>query len=216
MKRYILMVFIVGSLALVAHASTQFDGEWESLTSRQKQLWKTWADTHPMFLEASGYSSSLNGRWGFDIALHNRFMAHESLNPASLPLGAIWSPAALSPRDAGPFTMGIGYMGFRADERLATTTKWFVWATPPLRPDTANPEMYLQFITVLSVPPIDVDGVTLSFASEYRAVLGSYNGPGEDGEWWPDDHFVWFRIQQYFDGQLGPAVIFKGRISTEL
>jgi len=57
--------------------------------------------------------------------------------------------------------------------------------------------------------------VTPSFAAAYRSVLGSFDGPGAEGQWDPD-HYVWYRVHQYLDGQLGPAAIFQGRIEVEL
>jgi hypothetical protein len=46
-------------------------------------------------------------------------------------------------------------------------------------------------------------------------VNGSWDGPGVEGAW-PVDTFVWFRVHQYANGQLGPGVMMKGRIQVEL
>ena len=67
----------------------------------------------------------------------------------------------------------------------------------------------------LSLGALAFDAVTPSFGSDYLAVLGSWDGPDEDGAW-PTEKFVWFRLHQYFEGQLGPGVMMRGRIDVEL
>ena len=62
---------------------------------------------------------------------------------------------------------------------------------------------------------IATDELTDNFAPDYRLVNGSFNGPGENGAW-PTDHFVWFRVHQYGNGQLGTGAVLKGQIQVEL
>jgi hypothetical protein len=78
-----------------------------------------------------------------------------------------------------------------------------------------HPHRWLGFVKSLALGALANDAPTASFADDYRAVNGSFNGPGQDGEW-PEDHFVWFRLHQYANGQLGPGVVLKGRIQVEL
>jgi len=121
----------------------------------------------------------------------------------------------LSTYDAGPYTKNAGYVGFRVEQPVLSPTKWFVWATPPLTGTETQPHGWLRFVKCLSLDAMNTDDLVPSFASDYRSVLGSFNGPGTDGAW-PQDHFVWFRLHQYANGQLGPARVLKGRIQVEL
>ena len=41
------------------------------------------------------------------------------------------------------------------------------------------------------------------------------DGPGADGAW-PADKFIWFRLHQYANGQLGPGAMMQGLIQVEL
>jgi len=79
----------------------------------------------------------------------------------------------------------------------------------------ADAQSRLRFIKCLNVPVTEPDAMTPDFAPTYRQVLGSFNGPGESGEW-PTDKFIWFRLHQYANGQLGPGEVMKGRIQVEL
>ena len=106
-------------------------------------------------------------------------------------------------------------MSFRAALDIVGPAKWFVWATPPLPGTESDPLRWLRFVTCLAVGTIASDALTDNFATEYRAVLGTFNGPGAEGAW-PEDHFVWFAVHQCNRGQLGPGQVLKGQIQVEL
>ena len=136
-------------------------------------------------------------------------------NPTVPPAAPTWVSGALSARDTGPFTHPPGSACLRVEAPLVTATKWFVWATCPVLATEQNPLRLLRFVTCLSLGPLEHNALTPSFAEAYRAVLGSFDGPGEEGQWDPM-HFVWYRVHQYCDGQLSPGSIFQGRIEVEL
>ena len=150
----------------------------------------------------------------FTRVLSLRATVGAALNPTVLPAAATWLSGALSARDTGPFTSN-GSAAFRVEIALPSATKWFVWATRPLPATEARPLALLRFVTCLSLGVLAHNDVTPSFAAAYRSVLGSFDGPGAEGQWDPD-HYVWYRVHQYLDGQLGPAAIFQGRIEVEL
>jgi len=150
----------------------------------------------------------------FARVLSLRAATGAAANPTVPPSAPTWLSGALSARDTGPFT-GNGSAAFRVETALSASTKWFVWGTPPVPATEQQPLRLLRFVTCLSLGVLGQNAVTPSFASAYRSVLGSFDGPGELGQWDPT-HFVWYRVHQYLDGQLGPASIFKGLIEVEL
>ena len=107
------------------------------------------------------------------------------------------------------------FVGFRAAQEISEPTKWFVWATPPVGASESDPHRLLRFVKCLALAPMAFEALTPSFGADYQAVLGPWDGPGEEGEW-PTDTFIWFRLHQYANGQLGPGVVMKGRIQIEL
>jgi hypothetical protein len=149
------------------------------------------------------------------MILRNRATAGDAANPTVVPAAFAWNNGALSLRDAGPFTVNVGYVGFRVEQILAAGTKWFVWATPPLDGNTPNPQAQLRFIKCMALAALAINDLTPDIGPSYLPVCGSWDGPGLDG-YWPTNKYMWLRVQQYANGQLGPSVTFKGQIQIEL
>ena len=187
---------------------------WKSLTRDQRAAWQHWAKDHPLVLD-TGDVRRLPASRAFARVLALRAASGGGANPTVLPSAATWLTGVLSARDTGPFTHPPASACFRVETPLAAATEWFVWATVPLLATEQNPLRLLRFITCLSLGPLEHNALTPSFANAYRAVLGSFVGPGPEGQWDPS-RFVWYRVHQYLDGQLGPAAIFQGRIEVEL
>ena len=126
-----------------------------------------------------------------------------------------WLTGALSMRDAGPFTENLGYVGFRVEQVLGAATKWLVWATPPVNDSEQNPLRRLRFVKSMSLGVLAYDDLVPDIGPDYAPVCGVWDGPGTEGAW-PVDTFIWFRVHQYANGQLGPGVVLQGRIQVEL
>jgi hypothetical protein len=189
-------------------------GQWQALTSAQRRAWNEWARHNPMLLD-DGSIQQVSGRQAMTMVLRNRVLAGDTTNPATVPGAVVWLNNPLSLRDAGPFTENAGFVGFRAEQALAAGLKWFVWATPPLNDSDTDVDCRLQFVTCMSPGALAYDDLTPTLGPAYRAVNGSWDGPGVEGGW-PVDTFIWFRVHQYSNGQLGPGVMMKGRIQVEL
>lgn len=187
---------------------------WKTLTRTQRRAWNAWAKSNKVLLD-DGNTRFVSGRKAMTMVLRQRAAAGDMANPTIVPTAFAWNTGALSLRDAGPWTMNQGYIGFRAEQILAAGTKWFVWATPPLDGDAPNPQALMRFITCMNLGALVFDDLTPDIGPAYLAVLGSWDGPGLDGEW-PTEKFMWLRVQQYANGQLGPSVTFKGLITLEL
>ena len=186
---------------------------WKSLTRDQRAAWQRWSKDHLLVLD-TGELHRLSASRAFARVLALRAATGAAANPTVLPAAPSWLSVALSARDTGPFTSN-GSAAFRVEAPLAAATKWFVWASRPLPATEQNPLRLLRFVTCLSLGPLEHNALTPSFAEAYRAVLGSFDGPGEEGQWDPM-HLVWYRVHQYCDGQLSPGSIFQGRIEVEL
>ena len=187
---------------------------WKTLNDDEQRAWRVWAKNNAVITDA-GEPARVNAFGAFETVLKRRAVAGEPLNEKTPPDETRWIGAALSIRDAGPFTTGQGYFGFRAETNIATPTCWFVWATPPVDESETDPERLLQFVTHFHATPMETDEVTENLGPTYREVLGSWAGPGEEGAW-PAEKFIWVRLHEYIDGQLGPAILLRGRIQVEL
>lgn len=205
-------------------AKSELSVAWKSMTSKEKKSWKDWAKANCIYVETDTECRIVGARKAFGAVMKNRFLAGDSLRATTTPIHVDWASqhsGALSIRDAGPFTENEGYVGFRADRELVDSTKWLVWATPPLDKSVALSQKklklvkQLQFLASFSIGPIGYDDIIPSLGSKYQKVIGPFDGPGSDGAW-PDETHIWFRLQQYVDGQLGPAQILDGRIQVEL
>ncbi|HNT14151.1 MAG TPA: hypothetical protein PKO21_04735 [Verrucomicrobiota bacterium] len=188
--------------------------EWKSLTQTQRRAWSAWAKNNPVLL-ADGTVRRVSGRKAMTRVLRNRALAGDAANPAVLPGEATWSDGGLSLRDAGPFTENAGFVGFRAEDNFGPGVKWLVWATRPLGAEEVNAHGWLRFIAVMTPGTLVMGDLTPSIGTAYAAVHGSWDGPGEGGEW-PVDTFIWLRVHHYVEGQLSPGVMMQGRIQVEL
>lgn len=187
---------------------------WKTLTRDQRRAWNAWAKSNKVLLD-DGSLRFVSGHKAMTIILRQRAAASDPANPTIVPASFAWNNGALSLRDAGPFTVNVGYVGFRVEQILAAGTKWFVWATPPLDGNTPNPQAQLRFVKCMNLGALAVNDLTPDLGPSYLPVCGAWDGPGLDGAW-PADKFMWLRVQQYANGQLGPSVTFKGRIQVEL
>jgi len=205
---------------------------WRTLTREQRRAWNAWARDNKVLLD-DGNVRRVSGRKAMTMVLRNRAIAGDAANPAVVPATTEWLDGALSTRDAGPWTAGVGHVGFRAEQNLPAGTKWFVWATPPVEASEADPKRLLRFVKFMTLDAMVVDDVTPNLGGDYEAVNGTWRGPGlvildeetglplvpeqrtTDGEW-PTTHFVWFRLHQYVNGQLSPGRILRGWIGVEL
>jgi hypothetical protein len=192
----------------------KLDKRWRTLGRDEKRAWSAWAKDNPVLLD-HGVVRRVSGHKAFTVILNNRAIAGEAANPTVVPAAENWLVNALTVEDAGPFTTNNGYVGFRVVQNLATETQWFVWATPPQDGNGPNPHGRLRFIKFMTVGALDADAIVPDIGPDYLAVCGSWDGPGEEGAC-PVDMFVWFRLHQYANGQLGPGVMMKGRIQVEL
>ena len=188
--------------------------QWKSLTQDQRRAWMTWAKSNPVLLD-HGNVRRVGGHKAFTVILNHRALAGEAADPTVVPAAVTWLVDALSLEDAGPFTSNAGYVGFRAVQSLAAGTKWFVWATPPQDGNGPNPHGRLRFVKFMTLGALNADELVPDLGPDYLPVCGSWDGPGGDGEW-PVDTFIWFRVHQYANGQLGPGAMMKGRIQVEL
>ena len=188
--------------------------QWKTLTQTQRRAWNAWAKSNKVLLD-DGNVRRVSGRKAMTMVLRNRALAGDAANPAVVPGETSWSDGGLSLRDAGSFTVNLGFVGFRAEDNFAPGVKWFVWATRPLGAGEVNAHGLLRFITVMTPGTLVIDDLTPSIGAAYSAVHGSWDGPGEEGEW-PVDTFIWFRVHHYVEGQLSPGVTLKGRIQVEL
>lgn len=187
---------------------------WKSLTRDQRRAWNAWAKSNDVLL-GDGSLRRVSGHKAMTVILQNRALAGDAASPSVLPAAATWLNGALTLNDAGPFTENAGFVGFRTAQDIPTATKWFVWATRPVDASETNPHRLLRFVKCLALSAMTADDLTPSFGSDYQAVNGPWDGPGEEGEW-PVDTFIWFRVHQYSAGQIGPGVVLKGRIQIEL
>ena len=188
--------------------------QWKALTRDQRRAWSAWAKANTMTLP-DGARRRVSGQRALAEVLKNRATAGASASPTVLPASTTWLDGALTMSNAGPWTENAGYIGFRVEQELVSATKWFVWATPPVDGTESNPHRLLRFVKCLSLNALALDALIPSFGNDYLAVLGSWDGPGVEGEW-PSPKFIWFRLHHYANGVLSPGVMMKGQVEVEL
>ena len=186
---------------------------WKTLNRDQRRAWNAWAKNNKVLMD-DGRVRRVSGHKAMTMVVRNRTIAGEAVNPTVVPAAATWLDGALTVNDAGPYTENAGFIGFRAGQDIPAGTKWFVWATPPLKGDVEKPLAQLRFITCLALGAMAFEDLVYINA-QYLAVNGSWDGPGVEGEW-PDATCVWFRVHQYANGQLSPGVKLCGWIAVEL
>lgn len=187
---------------------------WKTLTKAQRRAWNAWAKSNKVLLD-DGSFRRVSGRKAMTMVVRNRTIAGEATNPTVVPVIGAWLDGALSLRDGGPWTTNAGYVGFRAEAAIAAGTKWFVWATPPVDGSESRAHRLMRFVACLTLGATAYDDIIPSFGTQYAAVNGSWDGPGEDGEW-PTEKVIWFRLHHYANGQLSPGVLMRGIIAVEL
>jgi hypothetical protein len=188
--------------------------QWKTLTRDQRRAWNAWAKDNPVLLD-DGTVRRVSGRKAMTIVLRNRAIAGEAANPTTVPAAVAWLNNAFSLQDAGPYTDNAGYIGFRAEQNIPDGTKWFVWATPPVAGDETNPHRLLRFVKCYAPGEVPQEDLSPDFGPDYLPVWGSWDGPGLNGLW-PTDHFIWFRVHQYANGQLSPGLMMKGLIQVDI
>jgi len=187
---------------------------WKTLTKTQRRTWNAWAKSNPVLLD-DGNVRRVSGRKAMTMIMRNRAWAGDAANPAVVPAPTAWLDGALSLRDGGPWTVNLGYVGFRVEQFLDDGTKWFVWATPPVDANEVKPYQRMRFVTCMTLGELLEDDLVPDIGPVYEPVCGSWDGPGLDGAW-SEDRFIWFRVHHYANGQLSPGVVLKGWITVEL
>ena len=190
---------------------------WKGLTRDQRRAWNAWARNNKVVLD-DGTIRRVSGHKAMTMVMRNRFIADEDTDETHVPQPTTWRLNAVSVRDTGPWT-GAGAPGdmrLRVEESTAVRTDWFVWATAPVPLATQGARLTYRFLREVNVMEGQLAGQTTeNFAADYIRVWGSFFGPGPVGAW-PEDRYIYFRVHQHFDGQLGPALGFRGLIAEEL
>ena len=126
-----------------------------------------------------------------------------------------WLGPLVNATDAGAYTTPPGQLVLRATTDLVENTKLFIWATPPVDGAEQNPLRLLRFVMCMNIAvAVGVENYIPRFENEYRAVCGSFDGPGLEG-FWETPHFIWFRVHEFVNGQLGPAAIMRAPILVD-
>src|SRR5262245_2338583 len=123
----------------------KLSNQWKTLSRDAKQLWTRWAKSNPVFLDTDEFRR-VSGHKAFTIVLNNRLLAGDPANIVAAPSAPNWISDALTLADAGPFTAGAGYVGFRISNALTNPTQWFVWASKPVDATDTAPLTSLRFI----------------------------------------------------------------------
>ena len=192
--------------------------QWKPLNRDQRLAWNAWAKSNNVLLD-DGSFRRVSGHKAMTMVLRNRALAGDAVNPGNPPAAAAWLDGSLTLQDAGPWTVGGGYIGFRCVQALAAATKWFVWATAPVLATEPKPLATLRFITVMGTGPMEGDAVTGSIGAAYLAIHGDWHPPldlTQNTPHWDPAGKIWFRLHQYMDGQLSPGLVLCGFIDYEL
>ena len=178
---------------------------WGNLTRDEKAAWNVWAKSNPMVLDAS-LVRRVSGRKAFSLVEGNRRTAGAALTPTVLPADVVWLEAPLSARDCPPDVEdGAGVM-LRAEANIPGGTKFFIWATPPLLGTVRAVRGHFRFMGVVTTPAMTADEQTADLIATYEPVCGPIVRLGDLEVWPAEDAFIYFRIHEYKNGQLGPGV----------
>jgi hypothetical protein len=190
---------------------------WKTLTRDQRRAWNAWAKNNKVVLD-DGTIRRVSGHKAMTMVMRNRFIADEDRYETQIPWATTWRLNAVSLRDVGPWTGSgaPGDMRLRVEETTVVRTDWFVWATGPVPLATQGARLVYRFLREVNVMEGQQAGeTTFNFAADYVRVWGSFFGPGPAGTW-PTEHYIYFRVHEHCDGQLGPALGFRGLIAEEL
>lgn len=195
--------------------------EWRKLTRDQRLAWNAWAKSNPVLLD-DGSFRRVSAHKAMTMVLRNRAVAGEALNPATVPGAGAWLDGCFSVREAGATTSGAGYIGFRVEQDVPAGTKWFVWGTVPVLADEAKPLGLLRLVGVMAPGALSAANggdVTPNLGNQYLAVNGDWHPPvveGQNPPAWVPGRFIWFRVQQYRDGQLSPGRVLSTPVYYEV
>ena len=87
---------------------------WKTLTRDQRRAWNAWARSNKVLLD-DGSLRFVSGHKAMTMVLRQRAAAGDLANPAIVPAAFAWNNGALSLRDAGPWTVNLGFIGFRVE-----------------------------------------------------------------------------------------------------
>ena len=191
--------------------------EWKGLTRNQKIAWNSWAKRNRVMLP-NGLLDFVSGHKACTIITGYRALFGWTYPITQTPDG--YTPLLPTPFlnnvDCGAYTTGAGQLVLRTAVQLnAEESNFLVWATPPVTADVVNPSPLFRFCKAFA-PQDDILVNTFipNFATDYRAKVGSFNGPGLEGLW-DTPHYIWFRIHECYAGQLGPATVFRAGIYVD-
>ena len=191
--------------------------QWKTFTRDQKAAWNKWAKVNRVVLP-DGNVDFVSGRKACTLINANRALFGWNFPAAQTPEG--YAPLLPTPFltnvDCGAYTTGAGELVLRSLVQLnAEESNFLVWATPPVTGDVIDPGPLFRFCKAFALmDDVLVDTFIPNFASDYRAKVGSFNGPGLEGLW-DTPHFIWFRIHECYAGQLGPATVFRTGIYVD-
>lgn len=191
--------------------------QWKGMTRAQKQAWRSWAKQNPVVLP-NGNVDFVTGHKACTLINANR-----ALFPWNFPLSQ--TPEGYTPllpvpfltnEDCGAYTTGPGELVLRTLVQLnAEESNFLIWATPPVTADVVDPAPLFRFCKAFALmDDVLADRFIPNFAADYRAKVGSFNGPGLEG-FWDEPHFIWFRIRECYAGQLGAATVFRAGIYVD-
>lgn len=192
--------------------------DWKKFTRVQKEAWNKWAKLNRVVLP-NGNVDYVSGHKACTLIAANRALFGWNFPTSQTPDG--YTPLLPTPFltnvDCGAYTTGAGSLLLRTLVQLnAEESNFLVWATPPVTADVVNPAPLFRFCKAFAPTDADILANTFlpNFATDYRAKVGSFNGPGIEGLW-DTPHFIWFRIHECYGGQLGPATVFRTGIYVD-
>lgn len=191
--------------------------DWKKFTRVQKEAWNKWAKINRVVLP-DGNVDYVTGHKACTLIAANRALFGWTFPTSQTPDG--YTPLLPTPFltnvDCGAYTSGPGTLVLRTAVQLnAEESNFLVWATPPVTADVVDPAPLFRFCKAFA-PQDDILVNTFipNFAADYRAKVGSFNGPGIEGLW-DTPHYIWFRIHECYAGQLGPATVFRTGIYVD-
>ena len=188
--------------------------QWKTLTRDQRRAWNAWAKTNKVLMD-DGSERRVSGHKAMTMVLRNRALAGVAATPSVVPVVSGWLGPLLTALDSGAYTTPPGQLVLRANTDLIEGTRFFVWATPPVLAGEANPHALLRFVKAFNITvAVGEENFIPRFETDYRAMVGSYDGPGIEG-FWETPHFIWFRVHEYVNGQLGPGQMLRATILVD-
>jgi hypothetical protein len=200
-------------------ATTRHNRNWMRLSKSLRADWNEWARANEILVRVGRVNEPrhVSGRVAFETVERNRALAGDVQTLGKLPVVGTFLDGKLSNIDCGPYTNGIGYIGFRTVEALGAPTKWFVWATAPVEHADSRCFQTLAFIKVLTLGALEAESLIAPINDDYEAVHGEWRPPGYgQGAIWDPLRVIRFRLHHYLDGVLSPGRALWGTIQPEL